>query len=218
MNRYEHAMEDDEVDESGTWLSIGDLMSGLLMLFALLLMVTLTQLSELIEKNNEGRVLIIKALTDAMSAQGIDAEIDPVTGDVSIVDSVLFGLRESKLKSEGEAFLEHFVPVYAGVIFSDPAISEQITRIVIEGHTSSDGEYIYNMALSLDRAQSVLTYIDGLDFPERELFSTMLMPAGRGEIEADQNQPLPEDRKVLFRFQFKGDTERFVRLLGGTDA
>lgn len=214
MSRYDMTAEHDEIDESGTWLSIGDLMSGLLMIFALLLMVTLTQLSKQLQEDKESRIMIIKALTDAMNEQGIRAEIDPVTGDVSIMDSVLFDVRDSKLKPEGDAFLERFVPVYAGVIFSADSIDQQITRVVIEGHTSSEGEYLYNMQLSLARSQSVLNKIGTMAFADQDRFLTKLMAAGRGEIDAAPDRVDPADRKVLFRFQFRGDMEKFVSLLG----
>ncbi len=213
MNRHDLTYENDEIDDSGAWLSIGDLMSALLMIFALLLMVTLTQLSDQIQREKESRILIIKALTDAMLAKGIDAKIDPRTGDVSIQDSLLFDQRDSKLKPEGVELLNRFIPVYSEVIFSNEAISKQVARLVIEGHTSSEGDYAYNMALSLDRAKNVLLRIDRMTFPNKLQFLSKLMPAGRGEIDADQQSQLPSDRKVLFRFQLAGDSERFVRLL-----
>ena len=213
MNQHDLSYQNDEIDDSGAWLSIGDLMSALLMIFALLMMVTLTQLSHQIQQEKESRILIIKALTDAMHAKEIDAKIDPQTGDVSIQDSLLFDQRDSKLKPDGVELLNRFIPVYSEVIFSNETISKQVARLVIEGHTSSEGDYAYNMALSLDRAKNVLLRIDSMTFPNKMQFLSKLMPAGRGEIDADQQSQLPSDRKVLFRFQLAGDSERFVRLL-----
>ena len=210
---YQGMRVEEEADNSASWLSVGDLMSGLLMIFALLLMVTLTQLSDAVEQSKKSRIVVIKALTDAMQSQGINAEVDPVTGDVSIVDSILFDIQDARLKKDGASFLDRFVPVYSGVLFSRPEITEQITRVVIEGHTSSDGDYSYNMGLSLDRAQNVVSYLAKLDFDDKDKFLSLLMPAGRGEIDADPESAKSEDRKVLFRFQFRGDTEDFVKML-----
>lgn len=214
MSQTDLHYDTEDADDSGAWLSIGDLMSALLMIFALLLMVTLTQLSSEIQAQKESRILIIQALTEAMATKGINVNVDPKTGDVSINDSMLFDQRESRLKPEGEQFLADFVPEYAAVIFSDPLIRDQVARIVIEGHTSSEGEYLYNMVLSMDRAKNVLARLSSMNFAYKEEFLAKLMPAGRGEIEADQVEVRAEDRKVLFRFQLTSDLTEVVERLG----
>ena len=105
-----------DIDETGAWLSIGDLMSGLLMLFALLLIVTLLQLTKEAEKKQNSRIVIIRALEQQLKEKGITAEVDKKTGDISILDSVLFDKNSYELKPEGKAFLGGFIPLYAKVI------------------------------------------------------------------------------------------------------
>jgi hypothetical protein len=53
-------------DESGTWLSVGDLMSVALMIFALLLVTTLVKITEQAEKQTNQRVVIITALGECL--------------------------------------------------------------------------------------------------------------------------------------------------------
>lgn len=205
MDRFSQIQADQDIDETGAWLSIGDLMSGLLMIFALLLILALLQLTEAAEKAKNSRVIIIQSLQETLSQKGINAHVDPQTGDISILDSVLFDMNQSNLKPKGQDFLELFVPVYSKAIFSTEQISNQIQHVVIEGHTSSTGSWDHNMSLSLERAKSVSEAISKLSFNGKEGFRAKMLVAGRGESEADQSYDKPGDRKVLFRFQFKSD-------------
>lgn len=200
---------DTEIDETGTWLSIGDLMSALLMIFALILIIALFQLREFAEKQDNTRVLIIQALTQSLADAGIKAEIDPQSGDISVLDSVLFEYGSSELKPEGYDFLDRFIPLYGEVIFTNPDIAAEVQYIVVEGHTSSDGSYAFNMNLALQRADSVLQAIVKIPFAGKDEMLKRMLVSGRGEIDADQQLDLPKDRKVVFRFQFT--TDRFLR-------
>ncbi|MFW1118426.1 chemotaxis protein MotB, partial [Vibrio parahaemolyticus] len=69
-----------DVEESGVWLSVGDLMSVLLMIFSLLLISALVQISEVYEESQNTRVVIIKGINDALNAAGIEVKADPDTG------------------------------------------------------------------------------------------------------------------------------------------
>lgn len=202
LNHYE---PDTDIDETGTWLSIGDLMSGLVMLFALLLVVSLLLINEAADRAKNSRVVIIQSLEQTLKAAGINANIDPVSGDISILDSVLFDSGSAELKPEGVRFLETFVPVYSRAIFSDNAVAEQIQFVVIEGHTSAAGGWDYNMDLSLKRANNVSHEISQMTFVGKEAFRSRLLVSGRGEAAANQTHNQSSDRKVVFRFQFTGD-------------
>lgn len=202
LNHYE---PDTDIDETGTWLSIGDLMSGLVMLFALLLVVSLLLINEAADRAKNSRVVIIQSLEQTLKAAGINANIDPVSGDISILDSVLFDSGSAELKPEGVRFLETFVPVYSRAIFSDNAVAEQIQFVVIEGHTSAAGGWDYNMDLSLKRANNVSHEISQMTFARKDAFRSRLLVSGRGEAAANQTHNQSSDRKVVFRFQFTGD-------------
>lgn len=205
MSFLAHKQPETELDEAGIWLSIGDLMSGLLMLFALLLVVSLLLINEAAEKAKNSRVVIIQALEQTLKAAGINANIDPKTGDISIADKLLFDVNESKLKPEGIVFIKNFIPVYSKALFTDSKISDQVQYVVVEGHTSRDGAWGHNLTLSLERANSVSSAINNLNFENKKPFLKKLQAAGRGEAEANQEFNDNNDRKVVFKFQFKGD-------------
>ncbi|KAB2825906.1 OmpA/MotB family protein [Aliivibrio finisterrensis] len=194
-----------DAEESGVWLSIGDLMSVLLMIFALLLISALVQISEVHENSQNTRVVIIKGINDALQSSGIEVQADSETGDISILDSILFDRNEYKLKKSGEAFLEQFIPIYSDVIFQSPETTNEISRIVIEGHSSSEGSFNRNMELSVLRANSVTAFVNSMRFEHKKAFFNKTVISGRGPIEADQTKTDPSDRKVKFRFQFKDE-------------
>ncbi|WP_373527853.1 flagellar motor protein MotB [Nostoc sp.] len=191
-----------EDDDSSIYLSIGDLMSSLLMFFALLFITALLQLAQ---KDVPKRV-VIGNVVGQMKSNNINVKVNPETGDVSIQESILFAKASTELKPEGKAFLRRFIPVYSGVIFSKPEFDQEISRVVIEGHTSSEGDDKTNLQLSLLRASSVYTYIFyDMNFPTKAPLSQKILAAGRGEIESDKKRDNPGDRKVVFRFQFRSD-------------
>ncbi len=241
MNAFEHFEPDTEVEEdnAGIWLSISDLMSGLLMFFALLFIVVQVQLQH---KMQQVQKLKIKLEQEILKAQRLEqeletykkiidqlplriisaiegkfgqgvVEVDPKTGDVKIGDRILFDEGSAELKPAGKQFLKQFIPIYSDVIFSDALFENQITRVVIEGHTSSKGSDKLNMELSLRRALSVSDYIfsQQLNFDSKQQFRQKILASGRGEIDADQRKDNPSDRKVVFRFQFR--REDFGELL-----
>lgn len=217
--------EIEEAEDSSVLLSIGDLMSGLLMFFALLFITVQIQLNEHIQKLNEKireveklqqelqqyqkafqalPQLIVQTLEGKVGGKDV-LTVDPETGDVSIRDRILFDEASAELKPEGKKFLQAFIPLYSKVIFSNPEFDKQIARVIIEGHTSSKGSDLSNLDLSLQRANSVADYIlsDEMKFSAKSRFKQKLLAAGRGEIDAKQNVDEPRDRKVVFRFQFR---------------
>lgn len=200
------------IDDSGAWLSIGDLMSALLMIFALMLISALVQISEVAEKSQNNRVMIIKGINDALSAANISVSADPVTGDISILDSVLFEKNDYELKGSGRVFLDKFIPIYSSVVFQTPETAQEVVRIVLEGHSSIEGEFNHNMRLSVLRANSVSQYIDSQEFFNKQKFFQKLLVSGRGSLDSQSLVVDESDRKVMFRFQFKG--QEFQKIIG----
>lgn len=230
LNRFDLETKEDLEDnqDSSVWLSIGDLMSGLLLFFALLFITVQLQLNDYVKKLDEKMAeveklseelkqyqqafkalpqMIINALEGKVGTKDT-FNVDPATGDVSIRDRILFDDNSSVLKTEGKEFLKAFIPVYSEVVFSNSQFSEQISRIIIEGHTSSAGTRTRNIELSLERALAVSNYIlsEQVNFSQQPQFQDKLLVSGRGEIDADQTQDNPGDRKVTFRFQFRRES------------
>ncbi len=172
LSELELETELQEEQDSGVYLSIGDLMSGLLMFFALLFITVMVQLKQVQDRVSELPQQLIAVLEGL--PQGKIIKIDQKTGDVSIPDAILFDKGSAELKPEGKKFLREFIPKYSSVIFSNPAFEDTVTRVIVEGQTSSLGDDQYNMDLSLKRSLSVYNYIFSKAIRKIFLFSPTL--------------------------------------------
>ncbi len=198
---YETEEELLEEEDSGVWLSVGDLMSGLLMFFALLFIAVSAQL---VEYDNIIKKIPLAIVEATKNIEGVkdSIKLEP-NGDLSLDDKILFDEGQATLKPEGKNFLTNFIPVYTETIFSDEMFDQQVSRIIIEGHTSSNGSEKQNMELSFQRALAVSEYIKTIDFPYQNQLKQKLLAAGRGETDSNQTFDDSKDRKVMLRFQFK---------------
>ncbi|MBD2393464.1 OmpA family protein [Cyanobacterium aponinum FACHB-4101] len=199
---YETEEEFIEEQDSGVWLSVGDLMSGLLMFFALLFIAVSAQLVRYEEVIKTLPERIINAIENKIGDKG-NLTRDEKTGDITLPNEILFDEGSYQLKPQGKNFLKEFIPAFSDAIFSDELIANQVSLIIIEGHTSSKGEEKDNMELSFKRALAVTEYIKSIKFSNKDKFKQKLLAAGRGEIDSNQEFDSPNDRKVMFRFQFK---------------
>jgi outer membrane protein OmpA-like peptidoglycan-associated protein len=203
MNVHSARVDDSSIDETGAWLSISDLMAGILMIFVLLLISTLARLMEFDEQANKNRVIIIEGLQAELQKANIDSIIDPETGSMSLESSVLFTENSSQLKPKGKQFLDKLIPIYSQVIFQSDEISDEVLFLVIEGHADSREKPRKAMSLSMRRAESVIEYIDGMIFHYKGKFLKKILAAGRGSLDANSKLTAKQNRKVLFRFEFQ---------------
>lgn len=210
---------DEQFEEgaAGVWLSIGDLMSGLMFFFALLFIAVLAQLQDQQERIIDRRTAIVSALVEALEQNHIEVE-SSADGEITFKEEMLFERSSAELSPAGEDLIARFAPVYAAVIFSNPDFDSEIQRIVLEGHTSSEGDELYNLNLSLRRAQSVVAGMFGdtvgyMDPGHAGQLKRKLYPAGRGPWDASA-EVQESDRKVILRLQFRGDAHEAWLLPG----
>ena len=101
---------------------------------------------------------IIASLSNALKSASISASVDAVTGSIALESDVLFESGRYELTSAGRNFVDRFLPVYLDVLFSED-YEPYVSEIIIEGHTDSDGGYLYNLELSQQRALAVASYV-----------------------------------------------------------
>lgn len=154
-------------------LSIGDLMAGILFIFVLLLSVTMLEIQEKAEADAEisGRYNNIKSNIYLDIAREFK---DNLSAWNAVVDSTELSVRFStnegvdtkasyfvsgspKPSTYYKEILTDFFPRFLEVVANEE-YRESIEEIRIEGHTDSDGGYLYNIQLSQDRAREVLDY------------------------------------------------------------
>ena len=140
---------------------------------------------------------------------GSDVKIDEA-GSLALPATVLFDKGEAELKEDSKEALKSLMQKYFAAILSEEAIRQAVSNIIIEGHTDSDGGYIYNLDLSQKRAIAVLEFLyqTGID----ESLQSLLMAAGRSfsvpVYERDKNG----DFKLSASGQRKEDKDKSRRI------
>ena len=166
-------------DNSEQWMSVSDLMAGLMMVFLFIsialmreAMLERDKIKEVAETYQANQQSIYEALNQEFQQdlKAWGAEIR--RSDLSFIfnkPEVLFALGKDELTPEFERIMDDFFPRYLNVM---KTYRHSIQEIRIEGHTSSkwnqnssDSEaYFNNMRLSQSRTRSVLEY--GIHIPQ----------------------------------------------------
>lgn len=100
---------------------------------------------------------ILGDLKYSLHENGLDALVNPITGVVTLDNSVLFALDKYELSADGKAYLDDFIAAYAASVLSDK-YANYIEELAIQGHTDDSGKYDYNLTLSQKRAETVMNY------------------------------------------------------------
>lgn len=156
------------------WLSVSDMMSGLMVIFLFIaisyMMQVLEDRKQLIEiaiTYEKTKEVIYQELHDEFKddLKKWNAEIDKDTLAFRFQEpDVLFNVGEAELKSEFKVILDNFFPRYISVLSS---YRTDIEEIKLEGHTSSEWNigtvsssegYFLNMKLSQNRTRATLEY------------------------------------------------------------
>jgi len=162
-----------QLSEDEHWLSVSDLMAGLMLLFLFIAITyirpivdTQEKIREIVVAWKDSEVDIYKALDEEFQDDlpRWNAELDQKTLSIRFkAPDVLFDTAAASLKPEFKAILQEFFPRYLHVLHR---FGKAIAEVRIEGHTSSewvgaktaDEAYFKNMKLSQDRTRSVLEY------------------------------------------------------------
>jgi outer membrane protein OmpA-like peptidoglycan-associated protein len=174
---------------------------------------------------------ILVALQQALevfSAQGVRAEADPKDplGLLVLVPEGLleFGVNRASIPSGGVAFLRGFTPKLAATVCSE-RFRDEISAIVIEGHTDSSGSDAINLPLSQARSMAVAQEsLDILDLGPtlRACFLNFVSASGRGSSEPIRNAASEEDkarsRRVVFKIRVRSLEQRQLQEVLGVGA
>ena len=123
-------------------------------------------------------------------------------GALKLNSKILFAKGSSQLKEEAKTELQDLFTKYITALMSNPSIKENIDRIVIEGHTDSDGGYLYNLKLSQERALSVMNYLLTLPIAKKYSLEKYLTASGRSYLDRVIKNGV-EDKEASRRIEFK---------------
>lgn len=196
------------------WMSYADLMSAMLLLFALLLAFVMLDYREDLDEKQEQieavtsvRHEIIQALTQEFEDSDVGIEVDQQTGAIKFTNNILYEFDSYKLTKKGKKMLDDVIPKYFAILLQDQ-FQDEISNIIIEGHTDNDGSYLANLNLSQNRAFSVLEYIYSDEFKafkEKELSKEYITANGRSNTVPvyDKNNKYSADKSRRVEFQFR---------------
>ncbi|CAM2007977.1 OmpA/MotB family protein [Acanthopleuribacter pedis] len=202
--KHKRALVVQEETENHFWTAYSDLLAGMLFVFILLVVVMLNQYASFIEEKENridtqaGKLRSFHAvqleLTQELSKR-LDQEkvrIDRDTGILRIDAEVLFAENEADLSPVGKETLARIFNAYSEVVLSE-RFTPFIEQVEIEGHTNSNGTYLYNLELSQRRAYSVMTFLLEQSGDNQERLQDMVVASGRSFSKLILNEAGEED-------------------------
>lgn len=151
------------------------------------------------------KLQVVAALKEAL---GSKINIDKKTGSLKLASNILFSVGESTLKDEAKVELKKAFEEYIGTLVTDANIKPHLDKIIIEGHTDSDGGYIYNLKLSQDRALAVMEYLLTLDFSKKHNIKPLVIASGRSYLDAIKKNGVEDkeaSRRIEIKFRLKNE-------------
>lgn len=150
----------------------------------------------------------IKVAATLKEAMGDSIHIDPKSGAMRFSSNILFKQGEYQLKESAKSELKNVLYKYIHTLLSDNSIRRHIDQITIEGHTNSDGSYLYNLQLSQKRALAVMEFFYSLDFNNEKLFQKYLSASGRAyadPVMKNGREDKDASRRIEIKFRIKNE-------------
>jgi chemotaxis protein MotB len=145
------------------------------------------------------RLKVIAALKETL---GRKIDIDKKTGALRLSSNILFDRGSAELREEAKAELRDSFEKYIAALLSNRAIRPHLDRIIIEGHTDSDGGYLYNLELSQKRALAVMNYLLSLPIARKYHLKKYLVASGRAYMDRIVRNGV-EDKEASRRIEIK---------------
>lgn len=214
--------------EESHWLSVSDLMAGLMMVFLFIAIALMRnafaerdKIKQVAVAYQENQVAIYDALQQEFKVdlESWNADIDEDTLTFTFkAPEVLFKSGESQISAQYQNLLSKFFPRYMEVL--EP-FQNSINEVRIEGHTSSvwnidstpDEAYFKNMRLSQDRTRSVLEFIYSLDTSQaskpwiKKHIAAVGLSSSKLIINDDGSENMEKSRRVSFRVITNSDIQ-----------
>jgi outer membrane protein OmpA-like peptidoglycan-associated protein len=214
------------------WISFADLMTALMVLFLMVMAVALLSITKSQSTpvasapakpakpvpapvpdepraQPSAEAEAVKKLM-AQLAQAVDAtpgvQLDARRHVIDFGDQARFPTGSHQLDADSARLLREFVPKLLAVTESELG-RRWVNRVVVEGFADSRGDYLFNLNLSLQRAQRVLCSLldapnDGSALsPEQRVQTSDIFAVG-GFSFNDQRASLDASRRIELRIEF----------------
>jgi len=148
----------------------------------------------------------LKVIAKLKEALGDKIDIDRRSGTLRLSSNILFDKGSATLKNVAKSELKSLFIDYIETLISDSDIRKYLDLIVIEGHTDSDGSFMYNLELSQKRAYAVMNYLLSLDYVKRHNIKDKLVASGRSYLDpilVNGIEDKDASRRIEIKFRLK---------------
>lgn len=220
QHTYSRSLEN---DEAAQWISVSDLMAGLVIIFILTLTYYMLSYSEKTERLTENQKLkqeIMETIEKEMREKGFKVTIDKRHWVIRMPDELLFDSGSAKLKEKGKELTGALGSVLYDV-FTEKKFQKRIETVFIEGHTDHRPlgkklreRFRSNWELSAQRAintwrelTSIKKELENLVNNKNEkLFSVSGYADSRGVVPKD-SENLQKNRRIDLRIAMSPPTK-----------
>jgi outer membrane protein OmpA-like peptidoglycan-associated protein len=148
-----------ETTENPFWISYADLMTALVILFLVIMSISIVAISSrpIVEKQERDSDIssIFDNLERLAQAKKLELKVNRINHTISFGKKARFGSESFQLSPQAQAQLRAFVPIMLEVKGTHHG-KRWLKQIHIQGFTDETGSYLYNVHLSLKRAEAVI--------------------------------------------------------------
>lgn len=201
--------------EEDQWLSIADIMSGLMVIFLFVALSLILNDRKKIDQYKEVRLELFNELQKEFETDFKKWNVDFISNELSIRfkdTDVLFQQNKAEIPPRFQQILDEFIPRYLAIL-TKPQYKDEIKELKIKGHTSSEASYnsetknyFYNMELSQDRTRKVLEYVISISPAKKKWLMQTMTANGLSSSQIITNQDGIEDRESSRRVEFEIQT------------
>ncbi len=145
----------------------------------------------------------IRVIAELKKILGSKIEINPKNGSLRFSSNILFDKGKAVLKENSKKQLKKVFIEYVGALLGNKDIKDHINKIIIEGHTDSDGGFLYNLELSQKRAYEVMNYLLSLNFVKKHHIRSLMIASGRSYLDPIYNKDGTENKDASRRIEIK---------------
>ncbi len=150
----------------------------------------------------------LKVIAELKSSLGDKINIDKKSGSLRLASNILFDKGSSTLKDGAKNELKENFINYVNTLITNKNIADHLDKIIIEGHTDSDGSYLYNLNLSQQRAFAVMNYLLTLNYIKEHNIQDKLVASGRSYLDAIKVNGVEDkdaSRRIEVKFRLKNE-------------
>ncbi|MBF0379538.1 MAG: OmpA family protein [Magnetococcales bacterium] len=148
-----------ETTENPFWISYADLMTALVILFLVIMSISIVAISSrpIVEKQERDSDIsaVFDKLEELAKEKKLELEINRTNHTISFGKQARFDSDSFQLSTEAQNQLRAFVPIMLEAKETPHGI-RWLKQIHIQGFTDETGSYLYNVHLSLKRAEAVI--------------------------------------------------------------